>query len=254
MVTPVRSADAALLFEEHQALRRRYSFNNLNNLLNGTPALDADAIAANLQRYGGGYCHELNLHLAHRLRERGLMPRLVQARVLYRNPEPQPPRTHTALRLRTEEGEWLCDAGFGTGPIAPLALVADTVQQQETLAFQLRQEGPQDWLLTLQEGGQWQSLYRFDATEIWPADVAVANHYSASAPTSLFSANLVLTHYRDGRRLVLFNNRLMDGRLIERIDSPARLGQLLRERFAIELSEAEVARLHEIARRATAAG
>lgn len=243
---------ARILQEEQAALQRRYGFSNLNALLNGPPPLASEPLKANLERYRGGYCHELNLYLAERLAARGLEPRLIQARVYYRSQEALPARTHTALRLAVEGEEWLCDAGFGTGPIAPLRLQDELAQPQESLNFRLHRETPERWLLASHEGGEWNSLYRFDNVEACLADIGVANHYSATAPASLFSANLVLTRYQDGRRLVLFNDRLMDGRSIEHLDTPERLERALLDHFRIELNHGEAARLHAVAQRAAA--
>jgi N-hydroxyarylamine O-acetyltransferase len=88
------------------------------------------------------------------------------------------------------------------------------------------------------EGG-WRDLYSFDLGRVWPADIALGNHFTSTHPSSFFTfARVAAIHTRSGR-VALYDRTLRTvAGMVERVeqipDGPAFLAEL-EGRFGIEL-------------------
>lgn len=90
--------------------------------------MSLDAVQAKLVgRPRGGYCFEHNRLFAAVLERLGFEVTALAARVTLGSPKLRP-STHALLHVRPpggsrDEPAWLCDVGFGAGPLEPLPLV-----------------------------------------------------------------------------------------------------------------------------------
>ncbi|HEX6390815.1 MAG TPA: arylamine N-acetyltransferase [Solirubrobacteraceae bacterium] len=115
----IGSHAGASLADLHRAYVTAIPFDDLTIQLGEQAPLDRDAIARRLIEGGGrgGYCFEVNDVLGWLLEQLGHDVRRYRAVVGPRGVEA--PVNHLALIV---DGEWLAEAGYGEGPLEPLAL------------------------------------------------------------------------------------------------------------------------------------
>ncbi len=175
----------------HRAHLAAIRFENLDIMLGRGIRVDLESIQAKLvDGRRGGYCYEHGQLFGAALERLGFGVDRLLARV-GPDGEPMRPRTHLTLRVRADSGIWLADVGFGSSPPGPLSL------------RRLRSGGPQEldgwvyevvpdesegtWKLRELQGGEWVTLYRFEDQRVYPADVVMSNHYTATYPQSWFT-------------------------------------------------------------------
>lgn len=186
----------ATLTALHQAHLAAIPFENLNIILGRGIRADLESIQAKLvEQRRGGYCYEHGQLFGAALERLGFGVDRLLARV-GPDGEPMRPRTHLTLRVRTMDGAtWLADVGFGSSPPAPLSLHAppDEGGQQDTQDLDgwsyeiVPDEPPRTWKLRELQGKEWVTLYRYEDQPVYPADVVMSNHYTATYPESWFT-------------------------------------------------------------------
>lgn len=227
------AADRAGLERLQRAHRRAIPFENFDIALGRGISLDPDALFDKLvTRRRGGYCFEQNGLFLSALTALGFAARPLLARV-WLFADAVPPRTH-ALALVELNGEaWTADAGFGGSDVPPLRLADGSEAVVGGVRHRLDRDPAFGWMLT--RDGQRQ--YSFTEDEVWPADLALANHWTATAPDSRFT------------RLRIASIVTEDG--LDTFDeaelNTAAFRNALATRFDITLSEDEVAALRMIA-------
>lgn len=235
------------LFALHRSWTRRYAFHNINALLNGPPNLEPEALSRSLQRYRGGYCHELNSAFKARLAASGIEATPYLARVVYRTGGRVLPPSHLYFLVQTSGRLMLCDTGFGNGLLWPVELDTPSERRQSTLSFQVR-ASDQGRGLWIHEKGQWDELYRLADEPCNQDDLETANYYSASSPDSLFSGNVALTCYVRGGRRRLLNQRYVDeAQKTVLLESRSSFQACLHDQFNLSLKGNELEKLFEVA-------
>ena len=188
------AADAAGLAALQQAQRRRIAFENIDVLLGRGIDIAPDAIFAKLvTRARGGYCFEQNALFLRALKTLGFNARPLLGRVwLNAAAFPAggvPPRTHTFNLVRLPDGDWIADAGFGGGDPHPMPLRPGDIMGAGGVRHTLAHDHAHGWMLTRNGIPQ----YSFTQDEVWPSDLAQANHWTATAPASRFLKGLVVS-------------------------------------------------------------
>jgi len=194
----------------HLAHAQSIPFENLNPLLGWHVPLDLPSLEEKLVRSGrGGYCFEQNGLLAAALRELGFKVTGFAARVLWNAPEGVlRPRTHMVLKVDLGGESYIADVGFGGLTLTtPLRFVTDIEQPTAHEPFRLTKVGG-DFQLDARIGEAWKTLYRFDLQPQLPPDYEMANHYTATFPTSHFRSMLIAALPVPGARYALANNQL----------------------------------------------
>jgi N-hydroxyarylamine O-acetyltransferase len=182
---------AATLAALHRAHLAAIPFENLNLMLGRGIRVDLESIQAKLvDQKRGGYCYEHGQLFGAALERLGFQVDRLLARV-GPDAEPARPRTHLTLRVRTADGgTWLADVGFGSSPPAPLALAPPDGGGQQDLDGWIYDivpgETPRTWKLRELYAGEWVTLYRYEDQPVYPADVVMSNHYTATYPESWF--------------------------------------------------------------------
>lgn len=204
--TTAPQADLSTLCQLHQRWPALIPFENIEVLLGRPVSINVAQIAEKLlSRRRGGYCFEHNLLFRQILDETGFEVTPHLARVVWGRAEPDAtPQTHMLLTLTIDGVRYLADVGFGGVSLtAPLRL-----EEGEQHSYRLERFGKEEWLLSVNSGGEWRLMYRFADRACEQADILVASHFVATHPESLFRQNLMMAKIINGRQSNLFNRRL----------------------------------------------
>ena len=175
------TADVSGLRAIHRAHRRAIPFENLDVALGRGISLDPERLFDKLvTRRRGGYCFEQNALFMAALAAAGFAVRPLLARVWLFATE-VPPRTHTLSLVTIDGREWIADAGFGGSDVPPMPL-AEGELSEAGVRHVLARDPDHGWMLERDGVRQ----YSFTADRVWPADLALANHWTSTAPASRF--------------------------------------------------------------------
>jgi len=231
-------ADLAGLRALQRAHRRAIPFENLDVRLGRAISLDADALFAKLvTQRRGGYCFEQNGLFVPALAALGFTARPLLARVWLFATE-VPPRTHTFALVTLADGDWIADAGFGGGDTPPMPLAEGSEATAGGATYQLARDPGFGWMLTRNGDRQ----YSFTEERVWPADLALANHWTSSAPESRFRNAWIASIIAEEGLCSLNGPRLSHAGAETELDAAA-YREALASRFGIALSDEEVAGL-----------
>jgi len=212
-----------------RAHRRAIPFENLDIPLGRGISLDTDAVLAKLvTARRGGYCFEQNGLFLAALQALGFNARPLLARVWLFATD-VPPKTHTLVLVTIEGVEWIADAGFGGSDVPPMRLRDGESSKSAGALHALSRDPEHGWML-LRSG---ERQYSFTEEPVYPADLAVANHWVATHPDSRFVQGRIVSIVGDDR----LDTLSADGA------EPAVYRAALAERFGIVLSESDVAAL-----------
>jgi N-hydroxyarylamine O-acetyltransferase len=222
-------------------------FENLDVLLGRGIRIDLAAIEAKLVRARrGGYCFEHTTLFAAALEALGFVPLRHSARVLLVAPRTQAPRTHMFLTVTLDEGRFVLDPGFGgPAPEVPIALV-DRAEAGDAEAKHWMVRDGDFWLLQTRTGDKSFSAWASTLEEDHPIDFEMANHFTATHPSSQFRNRLMMSIFtKDGRVTVL--NRDANIRRGDRLHAMQLADRSALRRFVVEhfgFDEPEIEHLH----------
>lgn len=183
------AADAEGLALLTRAHRLAIPFENLDILLGRGISLDHHALFDKLvTRRRGGYCFEQNGLFGRVLMSLGFVARPLLARVWLMAGDEVPPRTHTLLLVTIDGIEWVADAGFGGAWTPPMPLAESEVVSEDGSAYRLARHDQHGWMLARRGDADapWIDQYSFTTESAYPADLALANHWTATAPGTRF--------------------------------------------------------------------
>ena len=245
--------DLGGLLAVHRAQLEAIPFENLDVLMGRGLEVEPQAVFAKLVGGGrGGYCFESNGLLCEALVALGFQARLLLGRVVYGGREGTPPRTHAVVLVELDQARYVVDAGFGGGtPRAPLALQDGAEAHEAGLGWQLVEDPEFSWRVRGLSNESWEDLYVFDLSRVYPADVALGNHWTSTHPSSHFTKLPTLArHLPQGGRITLVGDRLTrraDGaeEVVALADANA-VARAVREELEIplEASPAEIEQLY----------
>ncbi|WP_371656164.1 MULTISPECIES: arylamine N-acetyltransferase [unclassified Streptomyces] len=230
-------------------------FENANAVLGKLVALDIETVQDRLVRGGrGGYCYEHVVLFASALERLGFEFTGLIGRVTLGNTKVLP-ATHAliAVRLADDDRLWLCDVGFGSGPLAPIE-IADGVEV-DLDGWQYRMErragvlGIDEWWLHQYGENGWIDRHTFTLLPQYPIDYAVGSHFVSTHSRSPFTTRLFTQKFSATQchRLdaVTWTTYGPDGSAVERKIEPAELGRVLAEEFGIVVDGEELAQLEQ---------
>jgi len=235
----VRRATEESLEALQRAQLTTIPFENFDILLGRGISVSPAAIIDKLVRHArGGYCFELNgLHVM-ALNALGFDARPLLARV-HVSGSPSG-RSHQLSLVTIRQRQWITDVGFGGHTIrAPLPLEFDQPVSHDRETYRLTVVEPWGIMLQAQLGDGWQDLYSFDLGHVTPADIEIANHFTATHPSSFFTwARVAALQSREGK-VTLYNTTLKsvsgDQETLEEIAEGDAFLAMLRSRFGIDL-------------------
>lgn len=240
--------DAETVVALHRSHATAVPFENLDVMLGRGTSIDLAPIQDKIvHNRRGGYCYEMNILFAAVLDRIGVPVR----RQLIRTGDPlvhPRPRSHLVLLIDIGGESWLADVGFGSGLSEPVPLDRREQVTQGGWTYRLTGPGP-DSAQRLQElqAGSWETMYTIINDPTYRVDVGGANENTSTSPGSPFVQRPIIIHRHPEaeRQLIGRTFRVMRP---DRTASTVTVADedyaaTLAERFGLELTEAEVARL-----------
>ncbi|MRH89998.1 arylamine N-acetyltransferase [Nocardia sp. SYP-A9097] len=229
-------------------------FENLESILGRGVPLDLESLQDKLIRQRrGGYCYENVLLFAAALERLGFEFTGISGRVSM-GASGLRPATHALLRVRPADDEraWLCDVGFGAGPLAPVELTPNR-GEFSLGAWRYRLElgadalGGELWTLFQFGRDGWLDRYTFSPNPQYAIDYAVGNHFVSTAPRSPFTARPFIQRFQPEVHhqidATTWTISYPDGTGEVRELDTTELPKVLAEVFDIELDAADAAQL-----------
>lgn len=249
----------------HRAHTTSIPFENLEIMLGRPIDLSLDAVQAKLVgRPRGGYCFEHNRLFAAVLERLGYEVTALAGRVTM-GARKVLPSTHALLHVRPpgqprDEPAWLCDVGFGGGPLEPLRFRDGEEADQDGWGFRLRKgrtvttwnPNTVGWELHQRGGDGWVQRHTFAMNEAFRVDFELFNYYVSTSPRSPFTTRPYVQkftpealHVVDAAKLTVTRP---DGSAETRTLTPGELPETLAKDFGIVLEGEDVPRLIEFMR------
>jgi len=244
-----RAPTVATLRALHRAHTTSIPFENLEIILGRPITLDLETLQNKLvHSRRGGYCYENVKVFAAALERLGYGITGLHARVTM-GAGALRPATHAVLRVTTatDERVWLCDVGFGSGPLEPLEFVPDGPEvDQDGWRLRLAQESDL-WVLYQHGADGWFDRHTFTLNPQYTLDYEVGNHYVSTSPRSPFTTRPYaqrftgeLHHVLDG---TTWTTDHPDGSSESRQVETAEVPKLLSDVFDIDLDPDDAAGL-----------
>lgn len=231
-------------------------FENLEIVLGRPVLLDLASVQDKLVRSArGGYCFEHTLLFAAVLSRLGF-PSVtgLAARVRMGAAGTLRPATHALLLVRASDDPrlWICDTGFGSGPLEPVELADGAEVSAGGWTYRLsRQPLFEDdaasvWVTTRLTGEK-VDLHSFTVDPRYQVDYNVSNYFVSTNPRSPFVGRLFaqrmaagVNHVLNGRTLTILRT---DGSEETRELEPGQVPAVLAETFGIELDAGDATKL-----------
>ncbi|WP_174275144.1 arylamine N-acetyltransferase family protein [Sphingomonas bacterium] len=250
-----------------RAHRLAIPFENLDVALGRGIRIDSDSVFAKLvTARRGGYCFEQGRLFLDAMAALGFAARPLFARVWLGADGQVPPTTHTLALVtfgnaRGHGRDWIADAGFGGSYAPPMPLAdGEEAEAPDGARFRLARDPMFGW--TLSRNGDaastdgrvdaraddgWQRQYSFTTDPVYPSDLALSNHWVATAAESRFVRHRIvsipLPHGFATLTDTLYRRRNANQAVEAVIDDPRvyrmRLGMI----FGIDLDPQEIAGL-----------
>jgi N-hydroxyarylamine O-acetyltransferase len=231
--------------EIHRAHSTSIPFENLDPLRGLAVSLETDDLQRKLvQERRGGYCFEQNLLLKAALETiGGLRVDMHLARVRYLAGGAIRPRSHIVLGVRSRDGHWLADVGYGLGTLfEPLPFEPGQERVQSGWRYRLVAEDGGELVLQRMEDGDWVDLYGFVPVPVPLIDVETSNWWVCTHPRSPFVSGLIVASQSNDGTWMSVNDRSGRLELVERTPAGSaakalnlqQLPELLAERFGLE--------------------
>lgn len=225
-------------------------FENLDVLLGRPVRLDLSSLQDKLvRRRRGGYCFEHATLFAAVLRQLGFAPTTHAARVVVARPKEETPRGHMFLTVPLEGERYVVDPGFAAYtsrqplPLRPGDPSGNTshilTHDGDRWTLHARRDGAllPGWITTLEED--------------YPVDFEMANHWTATCPSSPFTQVMMMSAATKDGRVNVMNRDVtvigMDGAAKRELTDRRELRALLADHFGFDLPEAETLAVPAIA-------
>lgn len=224
-------------------------FENLDVLAGKGISVEPDDIYQKLVlNRRGGYCFEQNSLMLEMLQLLGFEARSAAGRIRLRVPKGElPNRTHVFVIVTLDREEYVVDCGMGGFSLtAPIRLVENIEQPTPHETRRIVVEGDQWFQQALTDEG-WIDLFQTGLEEMPYVDRRLANWWTSTNPTSLFSTSLTIGLARpDGTRCGLLNDRFTHRRVPKNgqrgevlkeilIEDRQQLRQVIETKFGLEL-------------------
>lgn len=252
-------ATAEGLSQVQRAHRLAIPFENLDIVLGRGIAIDSASVFAKLvSARRGGYCFEQNRLFEDALIALGFSVRPLLARVWLGVDGPPPGKTHTLGLVTIDGQDWIADAGFGGSYNPPMPLAdGETAMAPDGAQFRLMRDPLHGWMLERNghpgatdgrsRGEGWVPQYSFATDAVFEADLALSNHWTATAPESRFTRFRIVSAVLPQGFATLtdrqYRRRNGDQEATGEIDDPRVYRMRLSLLFGIDLSVEDIARL-----------
>jgi N-hydroxyarylamine O-acetyltransferase len=231
----------------HRAHIDAMPYENLDIQLGRPIRLDADSLFAKLVESGrGGYCYEHNGTLAHALEAMGFDVRRVLGGVARETEGDGNWWNHMPLVVRFPNGDkYLADAGIGTGFRDPLP-IRNGSYRVGPFNFGVWSLGDNEWRCSIDPRVTNLTFdFTLDRREVAEFEPKCAE--LSTSPESPFVKTLTVQNPGEtdiwvlrARTLTVHDPKLPEGKSARTVEDPADFAALLRGRFNLTLSDAEI--------------
>lgn len=202
----------------------------------------------------GGYCFEQNGLFSAMLEKLGFRLRRAMGRTTFGSPVPRP-RGHLLSLVDVDHRTFIADLGFGGhGLLEPVPLERDVFHSVGGETYRVVDSAGGGMELEVMAGDAWKSLYWFDTSPCYPADVDVMNFYHSHSTDSFFNQNRVVALARRDCRRVMMNGEMKtvrgSGVETRQIADEITYRQVLADEFGIVLDASARLRPHPAMRAA----
>lgn len=230
-------------------------FENLDAVLGVPILLDLESVQEKLVRgRRGGYCFEHVVLFAAVLERLGFEFTGLTGRVTL-GAEKILPATHALLAVTAVDDErlWLCDVGFGKGPLEPIEIADGVEADLDGWRFRMERRdgvfGIDHWWLYQHGEDGWLDRHTFTLTPQHTIDYVVGSHYVATHARSPFVKRPFVQGFSATRHdrldATTWTTFRPDGSSTERKIDPEELGRVLEEGFGIVVGAEDLARLRD---------
>jgi len=183
-------------------------FENLDVLLGLPPRLDLESLQDKLiRRRRGGYCYEHTTLFAAVLERAGFTAVPHSARVTMIADKSAAPRTHMLLTVALAEGTFVVDPGFGgLTPRIPVPVDGTAVTHGDD-QFRMVRDGDEH-VLEVRTPDKLVNAWVSPLTRDYPIDFEMANHFTATHPSSHFTRRLMCRAFTADGKLTIVNREL----------------------------------------------
>jgi N-hydroxyarylamine O-acetyltransferase len=237
--------DGETLNALQRAHRLAVTFENLDIMLGRGIALAPERLFEKIVTgRRGGYCFEQNALFLLILGAIGFEARPLLARV-WLGAEATPPRTHTLNLVRLDGADLIVDVGFGGSFVPPMPLVAGVeAGTSDGARHRLVQGADHGWMLERDGGDGWSLQYSFALDPVWPADLEMANHFTATRPDTRFTTLRIASAATPDGYVSLIDRAFTTSRIgrsnTRELTDPEEYRLVLAEVFGLALSVEEV--------------
>ncbi|MFH8369760.1 arylamine N-acetyltransferase [Streptomyces sp. NPDC018031] len=228
-------------------------FENGDAVLGIPVLLDVESVQDKLvRRQRGGYCYEHASLFAAVLERLGFRFTALSGRVTL-DSDKVLPATHALLAVTAADDErtWLCDVGFGSGPLGPVELADGAEAEFDGWRYRMVRRpnvsGIDDWWLRQYGPDGWVDRHTFTLLPQYPIDFVVGSHYVGTHPRSPFTKRLFTQRFSAERHDKLdgatWTVNRPDATRTERKITRDELPKVLAEEFGIVLGADALARL-----------
>jgi N-hydroxyarylamine O-acetyltransferase len=240
--------DRETLTALHRAHRMAVTFENLDIMLGRGIALAPDRLFEKMvSGRRGGYCFEQNALFLLILDAIGFEARPLLARV-WLMAEATPPRTHTLNLVRLDGEDLVVDVGFGGSFVPPMPLAAGLeAATADGARHRLVADADHGWMLERDGGDGWARQYSFTLDPVWPADLELANHFTATRPGTRFTTLRIASATTPDGYVSLIDRTLATSRMgrsdTREVADSEEYRRVLSDAFGLALSAEEVEKL-----------
>lgn len=244
------SPDLTTLRALHRGHTTSIPFENLDVMLGRDIPLDVESLQRKMVGSSrGGYCFEHATLFAAVLARIGFRFTALSGRVTLGGDWSSRPPTHALIVVDLDGRRFLCDVGFGRGPLEPIELIDGAEVDQEGWGLRLSTEpvddlfGTDRWILWQRVRGAWVDRHTFTLNPQFPIDYRVGSHFVSTSPRSPFTARPFVQRFAVDGHHTLDDSTLttIDPDGVETVSEVAvdHLPDLLRGIFGIDLPESD---------------
>jgi len=169
-------------------------FENLDIHNNTEIRLDINRIFTKVITNGrGGFCYELNGLFYELLLRIGFEAKLITCRVYKAEKGYGLEHAHMAIIVALDDGEYLCDVGFGAFAMGPLALNMGTLQQDLKGVFVIEKYEDEYFRVSKLKDDQATPEYIFKKKAMTYTDFVEMCHYTQTSPDSHFTQKKIIS-------------------------------------------------------------
>lgn len=222
-------------------------YENLD-ILNGIPlSLEPqDLFAKIITGHRGGYCFELNGLYSNLLKSLGFTVVNLAGRYIINGDGSIRMRRHRLLKVKAEDGEFLCDVGVRMeSPRVALWFAQSEIQSDGISKYKLEKDEFYGWVLWQKESGKvWKKIYGFTEEPQLDIDYLMPSFYCETHPDSPFNQCMKLSIFTDTCNITL-NDKILkfyeSARVVKQTEmkSKIEIENALSEYFGIQMSSGQ---------------